>query len=398
MKRKIILKSVTAAVMAAVLLCLQIPICADDYEDRQDYHDGFTYEEWNSFILGRGFYYVDDGYDVQFTEDAVFNMNHMAWILNYRKDIGGYEIEFSSNYKSDLKVKVPDSYKSETYPNEPTYVKYIEGSCAFKEFDLNPENKYMTLVDNVVFSKDKKTLMSYAQNDERTVYEIPNGTEIIKQTAFSDSDNIVELFIPDSVKELQASAFSGMDSLEKVNIPSQIEELPYYVFGDDYNLNEVYIPENSKLKKISEGAFLDSKISELTLPSFEVEICDCAFGYEKKAAEKVTLKSYVKPQAKATYSSKTDTYKLKWNKVANATSYEVYQKLSNGSYKLLKKTTGTSINLNSVKAGKKYTFAVKPIANVKAYEDIVSEYLNLPESYTIEGTMSDDVTFTVRAA
>ncbi|MDE5859741.1 MAG: leucine-rich repeat domain-containing protein [Oscillospiraceae bacterium] len=395
MKRKNILKSVTAAAMTTALFCLQTPIFADDYEEQQNYYDGFTYEEWNSIILGYGYYYADDEYEVKYEKSHTNDIDSTAWIMDYTESIDGYTVMFSSNFRScqELKIKVPDSFGPENKGYEPIYVKCIKGSCSFKEFDLNPENKYMTLVDNVVFSKDKKTLMSYAQNDERTAYEIPNGTEIIGSSAFHSCNNITEILIPDSVKSIQDGAFWHMESLKEVSIPPLVEELEQSTFLNCKNLEEVNIPENSKLKKIGVAAFKETKISELTLPSFEIEIEKTAFVAcnEKNS---ITLKSYVKPEVKATYSSKTDTYKLKWEKVTNAARYEVYQKKSDGSYKLVGKTTGDSIKLNGVKAGKKYTFTVKPIAEIEATGDEGQySFYDLPEYYIIEGTMSDDVTF-----
>ena len=106
--------------------------------------------------------------------------------------------------------------------------------------------------------------------------------------------------------------------------------------------------------------------------------------------ENLKLKSYVKPEVKALTSQ--GTQKLTWDKIPKATRYEVYQKKSDGSYKLLKETTGTSLKLNNIKSGKKYTFAVKPIAEVRALNTSVYVDQDYDFYYTIEGTMSDDVT------
>lgn len=377
-----------------IIFALAIPLLSAVTVFANEYYRGYTYEEWNSAILGHGYYYDNDGYAVKYKENHTDDIDSTAWIMDYTDNIKGYTVMFSRNFKScqDLKIKVPDSFGSEKKGYEPIYVKGIKGSCGFKEFDLNPENKYMTLVDNVVFSKDKKTLMSYAQNDERTFYEIPSGTEIIGSSAFHKCNNITEISIPNSVRAINGGAFWSMDGLKKINIPPLVEELNWSTFYNCKNLEEVCIPENSKLKKISQCDFAATKINELTLPSFEVEIEKTAFaGCNKNNF--ITLKSYVKPKVKAIYSSKTDTYKLKWDKVANAARYEVFQKKSDGSYKLLKETTGNSIKLNGIKAGRKYTFAVKPIAEIKSTGDKSPYSLyDLPEYYTIEGTMSDDVT------
>lgn len=386
-------KAITAAVMALAIAALQItvPVSADFYSDY-----GFaSYEEWSSFVLGRGFSFIDDSYDVLWGKNTTDDIDSMAWIPHYDNNLGGYSLEpLKSGYP--VKYKVPNSYKFEEDSKKTVYVKRIEWSCPFKEFDLDPNSKYLKLIDNVVFSKDGKTLMSYAQYDERTVYKIPYGTEIVSYASMISSENLVEIIIPDSVKELGGRSMEGIKVLEKVNIPPLVEELPNYIFSYDSNLKDVYIPENSQLKKIGKASFAECMmLTELTLPSFDIEISRTAFAVDGYS-QNVTLKSYVKPEAKATYSNSTGVYKLKWSEVPNADHYEIYQKLRDGSYKLLKTTKGTSIKFADgiIKSGKKYTLAVKPIAKIEASGE-KDEYVDfiLPEYYTIEGTMSDDVTF-----
>lgn len=72
------------------------------------------------------------------------------------------------------------------------------------------------------------------------------------------------------------------------------------------------------------------------------------------------------------------------------------KKMKDGSYKLLKETTGTSLKLNNVKSDKKYTFAVKPIAKIRGCNTSVYVDKDYKLYYTIEGTMSDDVTIEVK--
>ena len=362
----------------------------------------YTYEEWNSILLGDGFYYVDDGYDVQYTKSASDNINFMGWIKIYRKNIDGYVLDFSTNYAGNFKCKIPNSYKSESSKKSPVYVKCIDGSCAFKEFDLDPKNKYMKVIDNVVFSKDGETLMSYAQYDDRTVYEIPDGTSIIALGALGWSKNLVEVVMPNSIKEIKAAAFANIEPLKKINIPPLVEELPDWSFAYCDNLTEVYIPKDSKLKKIGDHVFADSNIKELTLPSFDIEIGSMAFlgpvghvdTHFYEVTENLKLKSYVKPEVKALTSE--GVQKLTWDKIPKTTRYEVYQKMKDGSYKLIKETTGTALKLNNIKKGKQYTFAVKPIAEIRALNTSVYVDQDYEFYYTIEGTMSDDLTFSAK--
>lgn len=335
--------------------------------------------------------YIEDSYDVlDKSPNGTPTHEYRLWIpkvLN-KKEITLECNSFKEYYNS--KVKVPDSY-TDTKGNK-RYVTSILGSCAFKAFDLNPQNKYMKLVDNVVFSKDRKTLMSYAIFDERTEYKIPDGTNIIAENAFIGGQNIERITLPDSVNEIQYGAFISVKKLKEINIPPLAEVLDD-TFVHCYDLEKVYMPKNSKLKKIDGGAFRETKVSELTLPNFEVKISNLAFG-KKESAEKVKLKSYVKPNV--SFECDNNVCNLKWDKIANASYYEVYQKKSDGNYKKLKTVKGSSIKINGLKNDKEYTFAVKAAAKVKAtpynQDNYIVGFSDLPEFYTIEGTMSDDVT------
>lgn len=308
------------------------------------------------------------------------------WNIYLSEDKKEYALEHV--YGNYILVKIPDQIIGK---NKTLNISAILGSVACYEFDLNPKNKYMSLINNVIFSKDGKILMSYAQFDGRVVYEIPDGTNVINEYAFKDCDNIKQITIPDSVIEIQRHPFS-MKSLNEINVPPLVE-----VLDDTFlycnNLEKVSIPQNSKLKKIDNGVFRETKISELTLPNFEVEISNLVFG-KKEIAEKVKLKSYVKPNV--SFECDNNVCNLKWDKIANASYYEVYQKKSNGSYKKLKTVKGSSLKINSLKSDREYTFAVKAVAKVKAtpynQDNYIVSFSGLPEYYTIEGTMSDDVT------
>ncbi|MCM1524344.1 MAG: hypothetical protein NC120_07780 [Ruminococcus sp.] len=52
-----------------------------------------------------------------------------------------------------------------------------------------------------------------------------------------------------------------------------------------------------------------------------------------------------------------------------------------------------SCKFSSLKSGKEYTFAVKPIAVIPAanYNKEKDEIFGFPETFTIEGTMSEDI-------
>ncbi len=61
--------------------------------------------------------------------------------------------------------------------------------------------------------------------------------------------------------------------------------------------------------------------------------------------------------------NKNGSFKLSWNKVTGATSYQLYIKQANGSYKLMKTTTATSFTTAVASKGKTYSYKVKAVRN-----------------------------------
>lgn len=279
----------------------------------------------------------------------------------------------------DGTIRVPSTMKGYN-------IRYIRGSCDFGAFDFDPENKYMKCVDNVIFGKDGKKLMSYAARDKREEYAIPEGTEVIGYEAFASCYNLKKVTIPESVSRIERGAFE-CDNCSAYELPDKVGSIPMYCFYYNDKLTEFYIPENSKLKEIGDYAFFGcDELAEIWLPSFDISIARHAFSYDEDMKPKTSLRSCVKPRAAAEESC------IKWDKLSGASYYEVYQKLGSGEYRLLDTVKGTSCKLASLKSGKEYVFAVKPFAVIDAadgYEGIF--YHECPDTFTIEGTMSEDI-------
>ncbi len=73
-------------------------------------------------------------------------------------------------------------------------------------------------------------------------------------------------------------------------------------------------------------------------------------------------KKLTTPSLKATV-NKNGSIKLSWGKVAGATSYQIYMKQSNGSYKLIKTTTSTSFTTAVASKGKTYSYKVRAVTS-----------------------------------
>ena len=288
----------------------------------------YFYEQGSESEVGDGKY---TGYDLYYEDIEEFSMpNIRSWWWSGSKK-SGYTIEWVGDDQEYLyaTIKIPDSING-------VDVVDIDGSCDFKEFDVNSENKYLKCIDNVVFSKDGKRLIAYAQDDRRREYTVPEGTEIIDRSAMWSCPYLCTVTIPDSVTEIKFGALS-----------SQLSLVNFY--------------------------------------DFDVQI-------DRGALSTIRNQSTLMLKSGVTVSPKAKGNTVSWDKVANATYYEIYQKLNSGEYKLLKTTKATACKFTTLKSGKSYTFAVKPVAVIPAANyDKEKDEGEYPENFTIEGTMSEDI-------
>ena len=98
------------------------------------------------------------------------------------------------------------------------------------------------------------------------------------------------------------------------------------------------------------------------------------YSYKMKAVTGNTKSDYSKvvnatnnkklqtPTLKVSVNS-NGTFKMTWNKVTGATSYQIYYKQADGSYKLLKTVTGTSYTSGFAQYGKQYSYKVRAVTS-----------------------------------
>lgn len=291
-------------------------------------------------------YFIDDGYDLIYEFDEYDSTEQTAcWWKEEGDEKGTISLCFKDlsfvPWNADtmascarLTVRIPNTV------NGVTVSKFYK-SGAFTAFDVDAKNKYIKSDGRAVFTKDGKTLLSYAQYAPDKQYQIPEGTETVGDSAFSSCSRIEKLYIPESVTKIEQWSLSQMDSLKKI------------IFND-FNVS------------IDKTAFSN--------PYFKDDETDT----ELICTKTVHLKARGK--------------QISWKPIDGDIRYEIYQKLNNGEYKLLKTTKATACKFTTLKNGKSYTFAVKPVAVIPAANYNKERYEGYyPESFKIEGTMSEDI-------
>jgi len=90
---------------------------------------------------------------------------------------------------------------------------------------IDPENPHLCIIDDVIFSKNKKILYYYPRN-KKGKFDIPYGTVIIGQGAFRKT-MLEEINVPNSVEKIESEAFYYADNLKKLSIPNSVIDMDY---------------------------------------------------------------------------------------------------------------------------------------------------------------------------
>lgn len=89
--------------------------------------------------------------------------------------------------------------------------------------DLYNESKAFVYEHQVLFNKDRTTLIAYTSKD--TNYIIPDGVINIGDKAFYGCSSLTSISIPNSVTNIGDETFWGCESLTNINIPNSVTNI-----------------------------------------------------------------------------------------------------------------------------------------------------------------------------
>ena len=209
--------------------------------------------------------------------------------------------------KNLTEIKIPDSVQSIgdiaflgcenlTEINIPDSVEKI-GVNPFDEcinllnIEISDNHPILAFIDNALFYKPEKKIVSYLSTSKKNKYEIPEGIESIGDLAFSWCTNLTEIKIPDSVQSIGNSAFLGCTNLTEIEIPDSVQSIGYCGFLWCENMKKITIPDG--LQSIGDHAFDGcSNLTEITIPDNVKSLGDSAF-YKCKNLTKIKISSSV---------------------------------------------------------------------------------------------------------
>ena len=129
---------------------------------------------------------------------------------------------------------------------ETSWLVPFEGT-KLEEITIDPENRFYTVKDGVLFTADMSELVRYPSQDTRTEYTIPDSVTKISQYAFESVRNVKNMMIPSGVEEIGAAAFEAAAALYPVQDLRNVKRLGAMAFADVKNLRMILLGENLQI-------------------------------------------------------------------------------------------------------------------------------------------------------
>ena len=158
------------------------------------------------------------------------------------KRINGYAFAHINKVTSiDIPASV-DSIRGDAFIVDPL-LRYI---------NADPSNTKYATVDGVLFSKDRKMLVSFPDGYGAS-YTVPSGTQTIGGEAFRGDYLLENVALPTSLLKIDGYAFFGCSALPNVVVPKGVTIVESYAFGSCTAMTEVELP--STLTELGFNAF-----------------------------------------------------------------------------------------------------------------------------------------------
>ncbi|MBQ7700558.1 MAG: leucine-rich repeat protein [Clostridia bacterium] len=203
-----------------------------------------------------------------------------------------------------VKVVLPDSLTA-IYENAfqdcdklesisiPKNVEFI-GELAFSDCDsftaysVDKNNKLFCDVDGVLFSKDKKTLLSFPCG-RGTEYTVSDNVTEIGDYAFYSCFTLEKVNLPEGLQKIDRFAFFCSSNIESIDIPASVKEISTGAFANCSAMKTINVSKDSASFASEDGVLFSKDMTELisfpmaseilnyTVPESVLSIADYGF-------------------------------------------------------------------------------------------------------------------------
>lgn len=114
-----------------------------------------------------------------------------------------------------------------------TLIKKLSWTSSLETLIL-AENDYFTVVDNVLYTKDMKTLVLYPGGIAQNEFTVPEGVTRIEALAFRENDNLTKVILPESLVSIGHTALYSCANLKTFEFRSYNAPLLEHYVNDDF--------------------------------------------------------------------------------------------------------------------------------------------------------------------
>lgn len=182
-------------------------------------------------------------------------------------------------------------------------------NCTNALIHVDPANTKYQSTDNVVYTKDSKTLILYSLGKSDTEFSIPEGVTTINSMSFYFSSKLTKINIPESVTTINARAFYKCEKLTTLNIPSKVTTLGDGFISGCKVLTNLTVAEENQNFKVVDGVVFTQDMA--TLKMYPTAL----------TATKYTIPSEVKSVAAYAFSWNTNIQEIKFPEDSQVKSF-----------------------------------------------------------------------------
>ena len=227
---------------------------------------GYIKNSHNEAILIYNEWLNDKKFDELVFPHTVDNIKVIGILGEYRcEDIKRIVIEEGIEFVGDEvlvlcpkleEIKLPDSLKSFPGSN-------LVGCPNLKDIDISKNNPYYRLDDDVLYNKDKTTVVKYISRRPYQAYGCPKTVTRIEPGAFSDTPFLIEISISDAMSEIEDYTFAFV-KVEQILLNDKITKIGKHAF-ENSQIQKISIPESVEI--IEDKAFMQCEcLTQITLP------------------------------------------------------------------------------------------------------------------------------------